>query len=161
MTRILFVCANNFFLSPLAAALLERRLADLGIAGGFAIDSAGTHPGLTPRAPERHAQELALCAGKDISGRLTRAVTREDLFGSDLIYVMTDADYWHIESLAAEAVRVKARLFLLEFLQGRGLHEMLDPVLGEIGYEEAFRLLSDACERCAEELRRRMPAVRP
>jgi len=81
MTRVLFVCVQNAGSSQLAQALYARR-------GGDAR-SAGSQP-----ADELHEAVVEALeeVGIDVSGRVPRALAREDVEWADLVVTMGCAD---------------------------------------------------------------------
>jgi arsenate reductase len=81
MTRVLFVCVGNAGRSQMAHALYERR-------GGEAR-SAGTHPASELHEPVVEALEEV---GIDVSGRVPRKLTEEDVGWADLVVTMGCGD---------------------------------------------------------------------
>lgn len=81
MTRVLFVCVRNAGRSQLARALYERL-------GGEAR-SAGTAPGDELQEAVVEALEEV---GIDVSGRLPRKLTEEDVEWADLVVTMGCSD---------------------------------------------------------------------
>ena len=81
MTRVLFVCVRNAGSSQLAQALYARR-------GGDAR-SAGSQP-----ADELHEAVVEALeeVGIDVSGRVPRALAREDVEWADLVVTMGCGD---------------------------------------------------------------------
>jgi arsenate reductase len=81
MTRVLFVCVQNAGRSQLAQALYERR-------GGQAR-SAGSQP-----AAELHEAVVEALeeVGIDVSGRVPKALNRDDVEWADLVVTMGCGD---------------------------------------------------------------------
>jgi protein-tyrosine phosphatase len=156
MLRVLFVCANNFFLSPLAEGLLRHLARQEGSDCKVAVDSAGTYPGLNPRTPEIHAQELARAAGFDIGAHFSREVTAADVLQSDYIYVMTNDDFWQVQSLCPDESRGKLKVLSLAYPNAYAGRETPDPVLGEVGFDEAYAALRESITKCWADLRRQL-----
>ena len=82
--RILVVCTANQCRSPLAAALLARRLTASGAPA--AVDSAGLFGGGQP-VPDDVAA-LAPGFGVSLQAHRSRAVSAEELVGADLVLAM-------------------------------------------------------------------------
>ena len=57
--RILMVCTGNICRSPTAHGVLEKMVADAGLAGRIEVDSAGTHGYHVGDAPDRRSQAHA------------------------------------------------------------------------------------------------------
>src|SRR5438067_12160437 len=84
--RILLVCTGNICRSPLAAALLDRALAQRGI-DGIEVGSAGT--GAWDGAPvSEGAYLVGLERGLDLSAHRTRLLTRELVEAAELLLHM-------------------------------------------------------------------------
>jgi arsenate reductase len=81
MTRVLFVCVQNAGRSQIAQALYERR-------GGEAR-SAGSHPA---DAVHEVVVEALEEVGIDVSGRVPKALTRDDVEWADLVVTMGCGD---------------------------------------------------------------------
>jgi protein arginine phosphatase len=86
MKTILFVCTGNICRSPLAAALLQRALAERG-AQGIDVSSAGT--GAWDGAPvSEGAYLVGLEQGLDLSAHRARLLTHDLVEHSDVILTM-------------------------------------------------------------------------
>lgn len=137
--RILVVCTANQCRSPMAEALLARRIEEAGLAGRLGVASCGTwaRAGMpaTPTAVLTMAER-----GLDIRAHRAREVAAEILRVSDLILVMT-AD--HRDAIAAEFPEVGPRLRLLSSLAG-GSWDVADPIGQPI---EAYRATAVEIDR--------------
>jgi protein-tyrosine phosphatase len=112
--RILVVCSANQVRSPMAAALLRRRLAvhDPGaevVSAGFGASGFGATP-----------QTIRVMAevGIDLEDHRSRRVTRADLEAADLAVGMTRR---HVMDLALLNPAAWPRIFALRALVTRGL----------------------------------------
>ena len=81
MTRVLFVCVQNAGRSQIALALYERR--------GGAARSAGSAPGDEIHEAVVEALEEV---GIDVSGRVPKGLTRDDVEWADLVVTMGCGD---------------------------------------------------------------------
>jgi protein-tyrosine-phosphatase len=98
--RILLVCTGNICRSPLAAALLERALAERGIEG-IAVSSAGT--GAWDGAPASEGAYLVgLERGLDLSSHRARLLTRELVDAADLVLTMARHHRARVDELGGE-----------------------------------------------------------
>jgi protein-tyrosine phosphatase len=94
--RFLMVCVGNICRSPMAAAVLEARLGELGHEGR--VESAGIAALVgSPASPL--ARELMRERGLDISAHRARQLTREMLGEFDLVLVMEDAHRRVVEQM--------------------------------------------------------------
>lgn len=172
--KILFVCGSNLSTSPMAALLLGRRLADLGIRA--AVRSAGLEQ-RGPRPPAPVLQVLR-ARGLELQGHRSVVLNTQLLGEADLVLGMA---LQHVQAAAHLAPQAWPYTFALKELvsfervvRPRGRDEALEDVLArvhrargapvarstgerpvwdpgdyvsdDIGYSY------DACERVAEEL---------
>lgn len=150
--RILLVCTGNICRSPLAAALLERALAERSITG-ISVSSAGT--GAWDGAPvSEGAYLVALERGLDLSSHRARLLTRELVEGADLILTMARHHRARVDELGGEG-----RVFVLGEYAGREGDgaEVSDPFGGDLDVyrdtcSELEALLQAAVERIGKEL---------
>jgi protein-tyrosine phosphatase len=144
--KILFVCMGNICRSPTAEAVLQKRLADVGLLGKIKVDSAGTHNFHPNAAPDERAQWHALRRGYDLSGLRARPVIESDFEEFDLILTMD----WDNRALLEE--RCPSHLVhkirgLAEFLQTSQASVIPDPYYGgEQGFEQVFDLIEEATQ---------------
>jgi protein-tyrosine phosphatase len=84
VTTVLVLCTANACRSPIAAALLARRLVQGG--HGVVVTSAGLHGGA---APPPAAVAVMAARGLDLSGHRGVQVTTAEVASADLILAMT------------------------------------------------------------------------
>lgn len=125
MKSVLVVCTGNLCRSPMAAALLRQRLADLDLANQVRVESAGVwaRPGL-PAAGI--ARSLLLERHVALEEHLSRPVTEAMLAAADLVIVMEEA---HRRSLFHLSPRHLRKVFLLTELSG-SYGDVEDPAAG-------------------------------
>ena len=149
--RILLVCTGNICRSPLAAALLQRALAQRGI-DGLDVASAGT--GAWDGAPvSEGAYLVGLERGLDLSAHRARLLTRELVEEADLILTMARHHRARVDELGGEG-----HVFVLGEYAGRegDAAEVSDPFGGDL---EVYRdtcveleaLIDTAVERIVKE----------
>src|SRR5216117_3282459 len=149
--RILFVCTGNICRSPLAAALLQRALAQRGI-DGLEVASAGT--GAWDGAPvSEGAYLVGLERGLDLSAHRARLLTRELVEDADLILTMARHHRARVDELGGEG-----HVFVLGEYAGRegDEAEVSDPFGGDLDVYrdtcvELEALLQVAVERIGKE----------
>lgn len=150
MTHILLVCTGNTCRSPLAEALLRRKLAERGVEG-VEVSSAGT--GAWDGAPATEGAYLvALEHGLDLSAHRARLLTRELVGAADLVLTMARHHRARVEQLGAGP-----QVHLLGEYAGRtGTHaEVRDPFGGDLeGYRETYAELEAMLGGIVERLER-------
>jgi len=121
MKTVLIVCTANLIRSPLAAALLRKKLKQAYLTG-VQVDSAGTwaEPGLSAR---RSIRDLEGRLGIDLEGHRSRMISAELLAEADVVYVM-EAD--HLEALRCEFPAQVGKIHLLSSLEDRA-YDIPDP----------------------------------
>jgi len=151
--RILFVCTGNVCRSPLAAAMLQRKLRERG-REDIAIVSAGTAAAEGEPASEG-SYVVGLEHGVDLSGHSARMLTREEVEAADLIFGMSE----HHVRRAAE-LGAGQRAWLLGRYAGLTGQEATveDPFGGDLRqyrttYDQLDSLLDSVADRLVDESR--------
>jgi protein-tyrosine phosphatase len=111
--EVLVICTANVCRSPMAEALLGRRLAELGPETG--VRSAGMLSDGAPPPPE--VINAMAGYGLDVSSHRSRLVTPEDLERADLILAMARE---HLRHAVVAAPSAWPRAFTLRELVRRG-----------------------------------------
>jgi protein-tyrosine phosphatase len=146
MRSILIVCTANQCRSPLAAALLRRRLAEQGMVD-WQVDSAGTWA--APNRPaDQRAHTVAAKVDLDLSNHRARCVDEAMLAAHDLILTMERGQQ---EALRLEFPIYAARIRLFSELGGFR-YDIRDPVTGTLGdfhalLRELDRLIQEGLPR--------------
>src|SRR5437879_8642651 len=138
------VCTGNACRSPMAAAILQQRLAERGVEAR--VKSAGTMPwssGATGPAVEVMREH-----GLDISGHENRQVTRELMEEADLVLGMTRD---HVSIAIARSPSARGRTFLVGELARLG---------AEVGPRRATEQPAKWAERAADARTNRRPLGR-
>jgi protein-tyrosine-phosphatase len=125
--RVLVVCTGNVCRSPMAVAILRRRLGERGVTG-WEVSSAGTAP--WDGAPASEGSYLiCLEHGLDLSGHRARQITTDLVAGADLVFGMSPH---HVERVVQLGGAGKAHL-LGEFAGESGdAAEVADPFGGDL-----------------------------
>ena len=148
MSHVLFVCTGNTCRSPLAEALLRRKLTDRGVEG-VTVSSAGT--GAWEGAPASEGAYLVgLEHGLDLSEHRARLLNRELAAAATLILTMARHHRARVEQLGTAT---EARV--LGEYSGRGEAEVADPFGGDLElYREVLAELDAMLESVADRLAR-------
>jgi protein-tyrosine phosphatase len=153
MKRVLFVCTGNICRSPTAEGVFRKLVADAGLTGRIAIDSAGTHGYHVGEPPDRRAQAAARRRGYDLSRLRARCVARDDFERFDLVLAMDREHHEILAGLAPPSAENKVKL-MMEFGRRSARAEVPDPYYGgPDGFELVLDLLEDAAEGLLETLR--------
>jgi protein-tyrosine phosphatase len=97
--RICFVCLGNICRSPTAHGVMERLVADAGLAARIAIDSAGTGAYHVGELPDQRTRVAARRRGFEL-GHRARQFTAPDLDRFDLVVAMDGQNLHRLEQLA-------------------------------------------------------------
>jgi len=144
-TRVLMVCMGNICRSPTAHGVLQKMVANAGLAPRVQVDSAGTHGWHTGEPPDERAQQHAARRGYDLSGQRARQLTRRDFADFDLVLVM-DAHNEHTASALCPPAQAHKLRRLTDFCTRHSAHEVPDPYYGgPAGFETVLDLIEDAC----------------
>lgn len=142
MPSILFVCTANQCRSPMAMALMRKRLKDPGLLN-WTIDSAGTWATDGIEATENAiltVQEMGL----DITPHRSRRVTQEMMDNYDLILVMVAN---HKEPLLLEFPEYGHKVYLLSEMVGEAW-DVEDPVGQPL---EEYRATADLMDQVLQD----------
>lgn len=136
--------------------VFAQLLSQEGLLDRITVDCAGTHPGKTPRKPDRRIERLAAQRGIDLSGIVSKPVDSESVKKFDLILVMNEDNFWHLKSLCPEESSSPRVQLLMEYSGQLGQREIPDPLMGEISFEEALDILEKVAGKLLEELKSKL-----
>ncbi len=144
--KILMVCLGNICRSPLADALLRKKVAALQL--DVEVDSAGTANYHVGKSPDNRTQANAQKQGVEMNFLRARQFSKADFKDFDLIYAMDKSNRENILALAeSEEDRKKVQL-LLSLLDDNPYNEVPDPYYGgEEGFQLVFDLIDQATDR--------------
>lgn len=141
------VCTGNVCRSPLAAAMLQQRLAERGISD-VEVVSAGTSAAEGEPASEG-SYLVALEHGVDLSAHVARMLTRDLIDNADLVLCMSEHHVQRSSELGGAG-----RSYLLGAYAGRKGNDAIveDPFGGDLReyrstYEQLDALITDVLER--------------
>ena len=148
--RVVLVCMGNICRSPMAEAVLRRRLEEAGLGDVVEVDSAGTYGGHAGESPDRRAQAAARRRGYDLRGQRGRGLSRDDA-EADLVLAMDRGNLRRVRQLLGEHAGV--HLFLEPSSSGHAA-EVPDPYYGgEEGFDRVLDLIEKGAEAWVERLR--------
>lgn len=154
LRRLLLVCTGNTCRSPMAAALLRRRLDELGPPwSAVEVRSAGLAVAGTGQGATEHALQVMAEKGLDLGPHRSRPISPEELDAADLILTMTAGQKAEVFALRPRAAD---RLFVLrEFTRGAAARrlDIADPLgRGLRAYRRIARELEKEVRRLVEVL---------
>lgn len=158
MIKVLFVCLGNICRSPTAHAVLERKLAMVGLTDLVEVDSAGTAAWHVGKQADLRSQQTARKRDYDLSHLRARQAVAGDFLEFDYVLAM---DNENLENLCAivpiqGAVKSKPKLFLGSY-STMGLTQVPDPYYGgEGGFEAVLDMVEDACDQLVEEIKAKL-----
>ena len=144
-TSILFVCLGNICRSPMAEAIMQKRVEETGVRNLFHIDSAGLisyheGEGADPRMKShafRHGYRLT---------HISRPVRPSDFDDFDLIIGMDDSNYDKLRRLAPTLEAEAKVQRMTDYCTQHVIDHVPDPYYGGAqGFENVIEILEDAC----------------
>ncbi|MFO1232909.1 MAG: low molecular weight protein-tyrosine-phosphatase [Paenacidovorax caeni] len=138
------VCMGNICRSPTAHGVLEKLVADAGLAAQVTVDSAGTHGYHVGEPPDERAQQHAARRGYDLSAQRARRLVARDFEEFDLVLVMDAANEAHARPLCPPGQHHRL-LRLTDFCTTVQAYEVPDPYYGRSGFEQVLDIVEDAC----------------
>ena len=145
--RICFVCLGNICRSPTAHGVMERLVADAGLAAQVVVDSAGTAASHLGELPDERRVRAARRRGIELTHR-ARQFVAADLDRFDLVLAMDGMNLDRLRELALGRASAPRIALLRSFdPTAEPDAEVPDPWAGgAAGFEEVL----DQCERaCA------------
>lgn len=154
--KVMFVCLGNICRSPLAKALFEKHVCEMGLQDLFHIDSAGTSSNHAGEHADSRTLQNARKNGL-VFQHTAKQFTRDHLEYFDMIVVMDRSNERNVKSLATDSQH-HAKVHLMRQWDPEGHEEDVpDPWYGgPEGFEKVFQIL----ERSTAELLRALTLSR-
>ncbi len=143
--KILMVCLGNICRSPLAEAILQKKIQHAGL--NWTVDSAGTNGYHVGEPPHKLSQKIAIENDLDISGQRARKFLKEDFEKFDRIYAMAEDVINEMKIIGWDKFdKSKVELLLHELYPNKNM-DVPDPwSKSETEYHKAFNLIDKACD---------------
>ena len=161
---VLFVCHANMCRSPLAEGVFAHLVAQRGLEGRFAIDSAGTWAA-DGVEPHPHSVQIAREHGIDLralTSASSRPIRPDDLSRFDHVLAMdraNEADIERLRRLSAfgpvegKAARVRVLRAVLDPNARGSERDVPDPIgRGPEAYAHVYAIIADSCTALLDEL---------
>lgn len=145
---ILFICLGNICRSPLAEAVMRKKLQERGIdSAQVAVDSAGIGSWHEGQLPDRRMRECGARHGYAINSR-ARQVKRSDFKRFTYIIGMDDENMNDLNRLAPDDVSRSKLLCAADYMTRHPQYDTVpDPYYGDMSdFELALELVEDACD---------------
>ena len=143
--KLLFVCMGNICRSPAAHGVMEKMVADAGLADLVEIDSAGTINLHAGNMPDSRMRAAAAKRGYSLT-HPARQIGKADLDHFDLVLVMDRENLANVKPLTDTKKHAgKVKLFC-DYCTEHDEREVPDPYYGgAAGFEKVLDLLEDGC----------------
>ncbi|MDR0765938.1 MAG: low molecular weight phosphotyrosine protein phosphatase [Odoribacteraceae bacterium] len=153
-TRILFVCLGNICRSPLAEAIMKRRLEERGLSGTILVDSAGTGGWHVGELPDERARRHGASRGYTVDSRARQFDPDTDFDAFDMVIGMDEQNVRDLYSMAnSERDREKVHRATAFCRCHPGHAGVPDPYFGgSSGFELVVDMLEDVAEGILEHL---------
>jgi protein-tyrosine phosphatase len=152
--RVLMVCMGNICRSPTAEGVLRHKLRERGLEALVEVDSAGTHAHIWHQGapPDERSQAHARRRGYDLSGLRARGVVAADFERFDLVLVMDDDNFDHLQARCPNSHRERLRR-LMKYARRYRAAAVPDPYYGGAdGFERVLDFIEDACDGLVEQV---------
>jgi len=147
--RILLICMGNCCRSPIAEALLRKRLAEKGLDEDVLVESAGISA-VDGVYPSSQAVYEVLQRGASLDGFRSRSLTREMGGKSHLCIVMTQQQQFFMDEMYPECSD-KVRI-LGQYLLPEGPLDIPDPMGGDdAAFDRVSGYIENGVERIVED----------
>ncbi|HMT96146.1 MAG TPA: low molecular weight protein-tyrosine-phosphatase [Ferruginibacter sp.] len=142
--KILMVCLGNICRSPLAEAVLRKKVFEHGL--NWVIESAGTNGYHVGETPFHLTQKVAEAHQLNISDLRARKFVPSDMEQFDKIYVMAADVLEEVQQIAGKHfIPEKVDYFLNELYPGKNA-DLMDPWYGGYdGFEKVYELIDQTC----------------
>ncbi len=150
--KLLFVCMGNICRSPAAHGVMEKMVADAGLADQVEIDSAGTINLHAGNMPDSRMRAAASQRGYTLT-HPARQIEKADLDHFDLVLVMDRDNLANVKPLTDTKKHAgKVKLFC-DFCTEHEEREVPDPYYGGAsGFEKVLDLLEDGCAELVKQV---------
>ena len=150
--KILMVCLGNICRSPMAEGLMRAKIEKYNLSAE--VDSAGFEALHSGDEPDSRAIRVMKQHGIDISGQQSRLFRKSDFDDFDRIYVMDCGNYSDVKAVASSREQLQKVDYILNVIHPGSKKPVPDPFYGgNDGFETTYRLLDEATEQIALELK--------
>ncbi len=143
------VCLGNICRSPLAEGILKSKVDSSKVL----VDSPGTADWHVGDEPDKRSIAVGKKYNVDITAQRGRQFSKKDFEDFDIIYVMDNSNKDNVFAMAENEIqKEKVKLILEEIFPGENV-DVPDPYFGgNVGFENVFQMLDQACDQIAKSL---------
>lgn len=160
--RVSMVCLGNICRSPMAAAVLESRVAQNGLAGNVRVDSSGTGSWHVGEQADPRARAALARRGYDGESHRARQFTSEWFDDVDLVLAMDSDNLRTLRRLAPDDDAASRVVLLRSFDADADPADLgvPDPYYGdEHGFETGLDIIERAVDGLVAELQERLSST--
>lgn len=151
--RLTFVCLGNICRSPMAEAVMRRRLDDAGLARRVVVDSAGTGDWHLGDDADRRAKAALASRGYELA-HTARQFQASWFPERDLVVAMDDDNRRDLHRLARQSADRKKIHLLRSFDPAATELDVPDPYYGDArGFVHVLDIIETACDGLLAHLR--------
>lgn len=126
MKKVLFVCLGNICRSPMAEAVMKKKIQDAGLEGELTAASAATSSWEAGKHPHRGTQRLLNQKNIPFNGIRSTKIQSDDFYNYDYIIGMDENNLKELRRLAPNDWQGELYLFM-SVVKGHEIEEVPDP----------------------------------
>lgn len=149
---ILFVCTDNLCRSPTAQAVMQQKLARLGLDQRVMADSAGTHDFNVGEPVDIRVQKHAIRRDYDLSPFRARLLQSQDFTDFDLILAMDESVMLTLKMRCPDRYQSKLQFFT-RYCGPPDQLDVPDPFYGKTSdFEQVLDLVEAGCTALLDQI---------
>lgn len=142
MVKLLIVCMGNICRSPMAQAVMTKRITDAGLTKMISVESAGTHASREGDRPDERAEASLARRGYKLGRFRSRRVSSQDFERFDWILAMDLDNLGKLREICPSEHLPKIQLYL-DYSMSASVASVPDPYYGNA---QGFDHVLDLCE---------------